>query len=437
MSGNTKTPLPVFVKAEHVPNDITVYEICSAAEKVSGPVTIDGAICISGLWRISPLYEASRIKILASGINVRGRNVQLENINPFTMRSGDDTSGTKLFIGNLPFSYSTEAIKNHLKVAGVTLRSEVVWERARGPDGSLSDWKTGRRMVWINVPQKPLNKYMKMGNGFSANLYYKEMRQTSKCHKCLEVGHIAKNCDKEVVCMTCMKPGHIRGDPICDLGITTQIHSDEMEGKSDIEDDDAPTSVEERSELSESDAEDGEILSSDNEDLADEGKIDTKDEENDLQNTLEKEVSPDVVRGKNEEIEQQKSPTKEKRPNEVSGKNVEIEQQKSPTKEKSPDNKKGEVSAKGAETERRDVQLTPSKTKNVEKKATNIEQSSKNKNENGKKGKSKPVSKGSFKQAHITEYTPGGKRNSEEMISPDTLAKHPQTKKLNLNNSNN
>ena len=71
-----KTPLPVFVKSVHnSPNDISVYEICTKVEKVSGGPTIDSDICISGLWRISFLYESSRSKILASGVNVRGLNV--------------------------------------------------------------------------------------------------------------------------------------------------------------------------------------------------------------------------------------------------------------------------------------------------------------------------------------------------------------------------
>ena len=425
MAGITrdKTPLPVFVKSERLPNDISVYDICSAAEKVSGPITIDGAICISGLWRISPLYEASRIKLLASGINIRGRNVQLENINPFTMRSGDESSGTKLFIGNLPFSYSTEAIKNHLRVAGITLRSEVVWERARGPDGSLSDWKTGRRMVWINIPQRPLNKYLKMGNGFSATLYHKEMKQVAKCHKCLEVGHIAKNCDREVVCITCKKPGHRRGDPVCDLGISSQIEVSETAGESDSEKDDIPKSDEDDSESSESDKEDGELISSDSEDLTDEDTVGRKDVENEAQNNLEEEVSPaDTDEVRNEEIQPEKEEGPDDKEEEVSKNSAETEQQKAQKNDEPPE----------------EIQGTPNHPKAGEKKVkTKAESKSKDRTgkKKGTKDKNKSQSTGTFKQCQITEFTPGGKRNSEDMISPDNVEKGPQMKKINFDNS--
>ena len=389
MTGNRdKTPLPVFVKSEHLPKDITIYEICAAAEKVSGPVTIDGAICISGLWRISPLYEAARIKILANGISIRGRNIHLENMNPFTMRSGDDSSGTKLFIGNLPFSYSSDAIKNHLRVAGVTLRSEVVWERARGPDGSLSDWKTGRRMVWINIPEKPLNKYMKMGNGFSASLYHKEMKQVAKCHNCFEVGHIAKFCEREVVCLTCKKPGHKRGDPICDLGMISQNDIEEKEGKSAEENYETSTCEDVRTDSSGDEPEDEDSLCSDTEDLArDKEEVSSNSNGVDKQNIL----------GKDAEVSELNE-----------GQKMPEDKEESPKVNEGVREKNDQAEAKEAKTG------TSGKT-------------------GGKKYKKKDKSKSTaLKQVHITDFTPGGKRNSEDMVSPDNIAKGPEMKKLNF-----
>ena len=426
MAGNTtreKTPLPVFVKSEHLPKDISVYEICSAAEKVAGPVTIDGAICISGLWRISPLYESSRIKILANGICVRGRNVQLENMNPFTMRSGDDTSGTKLFIGNLPFSYSSDAIKNHLRVAGVTLRSEVVWERARGPDGSLSDWKTGRRMVWINIPEKPLSKYLKMGNGFSASLYHKEMRQVAKCHKCLEVGHIAKFCEREVICLTCKKPGHKKGDPKCDLGITPQTTMEESGGESEKDNYESSNSEDDRTENSESESEDEDTLHSDMEESHTSIKeVGNNGDQTDEQSSPEEDVGPKVD-------------------GEVSEKNQENVTQNATEKEVSPE-ENGEVSDRKDETEKvqeknaspKTDHNIPNSTQQNKVKVKSPKSSYKKKNLKGKKEEKKYEGKPHLKQAQITEFTPGGKRNSEDMVSPDNVVKGPLQKKLNLDN---
>ena len=401
-----KSPLPVFIKAENLPGDVTVYEICAAAEEISGPVTIDGAICISGLWRISPLYEASRIKILASGIPIRGTTVGVENINPFTLRGNDESASTKLYIGNLPFSYSSETIKKHLQAAGLTLRSNIVWEKARGPDGSLSDWKTGRRMVWINIPQKPINKFMRMGNGFSAIIYYKEMKDSRKCNKCLQFGHIAKFCEREEVCFTCQKPGHRKGDPQCDLGMT---ESDGVENP-----------------ISELQGHKGELQSGTNGDKSEDEFPET-------------ELVSDEGKGHDTDTSISDWETSE----EVDGNDScsEINEQG-----KSEKPKKGVACSSGGKKE-------ANLEKNIPKKIIRANQSNsaqswgKGQKKKSIKKKSKkniadekgsPISS-TLKQSQITEFTPGGKRDGSEVFSPDTVssAHGPVLKKQNVEKANN
>ena len=103
--------LPVFVLDKWVPDGTTVYDICSATEKVSGPGTVDGATCISGLWRIYPLTDVARVTVLTKGIVLSNKTVLLENVNPFSYRkNGVECQGTRLTISNLPFSYSNEAV---------------------------------------------------------------------------------------------------------------------------------------------------------------------------------------------------------------------------------------------------------------------------------------------------------------------------------------
>ena len=59
-----KAVFPVFVKAQFVPEGTTVFDICKAVEKLTEASTIDGATLISGLWRVYPLSENARIKLL-------------------------------------------------------------------------------------------------------------------------------------------------------------------------------------------------------------------------------------------------------------------------------------------------------------------------------------------------------------------------------------
>ncbi len=114
-----KSVLPVFVKSELVPEGTTVFNLCEATEKVSGPASIDGATNISGLWRVYPLTEQARIKILNAPIRLNNTNFRFESFNPFIRRyGGQEVEGTRLIISNLPFSYSNKAVENNLRACG-------------------------------------------------------------------------------------------------------------------------------------------------------------------------------------------------------------------------------------------------------------------------------------------------------------------------------
>ena len=212
----TPAVLPVFVLEKWVPDGSTVYDICLAAEKVTGPASIDGATCIKGLWRVYPLNEVARIKLLTKGVTMGNKLVRFEGMNPFRRGDGAEKSGTRLMISNSPFSYSNEAVARNLSALGLKLRSKITFEKARGPDRMLTDWRTGRRSVWIDLPQTEVNRYCKMGD-FSAVLFYKEMKASIECRRCFEKGHMARECPNEELCLDCKKPGHRRGHPDCDV----------------------------------------------------------------------------------------------------------------------------------------------------------------------------------------------------------------------------
>ena len=211
----TPAVLPVFVLEKWTPDGSTVYDICLAAEKVTGPGSIDGATCIKGLWRVYPMNEVARVKLLTKGITMANKLVRFEGINPFRRGDGDEKSGTRLTISNLPFSYSNEAVARNLTALGLKLRSKISFEKARGPDRMLTDWRTGRRSVWIDLPQAEVSRYCKMGD-FSALLFYKEMKASVECRRCFQKGHMARDCPNEELCLDCKKPGHRRGHPDCD-----------------------------------------------------------------------------------------------------------------------------------------------------------------------------------------------------------------------------
>ena len=164
--------LPVFVLAKQLPaaevKEYTVYEMGTAAEKVTGFGNVDGAQRIGALWRICPKTMQGRMDLLTKGLVLRGLCVEVKDKNPFivTSDSGEqrEIPSVRLTVGNIPLSVSNEEILQTIeKVPGLKTRSRLMDERARDSSGKLSHFKTGRRFIYINAPTNPLPKTMKIG----------------------------------------------------------------------------------------------------------------------------------------------------------------------------------------------------------------------------------------------------------------------------------
>ena len=201
--------IPLFIKAEFVPDDCNVVDICEACERVTGHGSIDGATLVNRLWRILPFNEVSRAKLLVEGVKLFGKHLTFEGKNPFLHASGNgECQTTRLIIKNLPFSYCQSAVARNLIKAGFKLRGNLQWMKGRKrKTGRLSDFRDGRRSVYIDVPSGNVNRTMQMGS-FKATLTFPEMALT--CYRCLQEGHTAKECKNQEVCHLCKMPGHRR-----------------------------------------------------------------------------------------------------------------------------------------------------------------------------------------------------------------------------------
>ena len=98
------------------------------------------------------------------------------------------------------------------------MRSKLIAERDRDSNGKLTRWITGRRFIYIGAPDSPLPRTLEIGI-FKASLYHREQKQgkDSECRKCLQKGHIARQCPNAIRCRQCYKEGHRAGDQQCDL----------------------------------------------------------------------------------------------------------------------------------------------------------------------------------------------------------------------------
>lgn len=214
---------PVFLMKRNLPpvdhsNRYTVLEICLAAEKESGPETILGAQEIHGLWRIYPLTRQARNTLLIEGMSIRGCLLQLHNKNPYIVKDQDgrENPATKLWLSDIPISCATSDIETALGRLGCQLRSPLIYEKTRNKDGKLTRFLTGRRFVYMSVPQTPLEKTLKIGS-FTARVYHREQpkQKSMVCSRCLSEGHTVAGCVNDIRCSDCGKSGHKRSDPVC------------------------------------------------------------------------------------------------------------------------------------------------------------------------------------------------------------------------------
>ena len=163
----------------------------------------------------------NRQKQVADNLTLRQKTVQVYDNNPFIVKggSGEEVPVTKVWISDIPISVDGKDIETALVRLGCVLRSSLINEKIRNKDGKLTRFLTGRRFVFVNIPERPLERTVKIG-GFTARLYHKEQPradpQRTTCSRRLERGHLVSACPNSIRRRECRQEGHRRGDPVCD-----------------------------------------------------------------------------------------------------------------------------------------------------------------------------------------------------------------------------
>ena len=205
MSRKPESAPPIFFFDKDCPPDMTNIDILEAVESFTEDPS--AAICArrtGGLWRLYASTLENKAKLMANqfisiynNVTEEYVKVKLHLLNPYaTMgKDGKEIPGTRITIDGLPLSVSDGDLEDSLLRLGVKPRSRLMWERVRKRDKTIHPyWITGRRFMWIDLPEVHLGHTVEVG-AFSGSLFYREQgRPDKKCFKCGKVGHVRSAC---------------------------------------------------------------------------------------------------------------------------------------------------------------------------------------------------------------------------------------------------
>ena len=173
---------PLFLKASTLATPADVFinglDICYALESITGKNTVDCVQRMGNLYRIYTKTLSAREDLLINGFIFNNTSVSLLARNPFQVKD-QQVPSTKLIIGGVPMSVADSEIERALLDLNIKMLSELKYETYRDADGKWTHFKTGRRFVYIELPQLNLDCFVKIGL-WKASLYYRQQIRPRK-----------------------------------------------------------------------------------------------------------------------------------------------------------------------------------------------------------------------------------------------------------------
>ena len=205
-------PKPVFVKTRDFPpsdKTVTGEELYFALSKCVASENITGIQKIGSLWRIYLSRHEDRVKLITQGLHIRSAVIPVYDRNPFTKSHNEEL--TRVTVKDIPLSVGDELIKNELEKMKCKIQGEIIRQKLR-VNGQLVNCLNGDRVCYIEPPSQPLARMFTVANIFRGRIFHPgQPEQVRNCSKCLETGHHASQCNREVKCKTCKRFGHKSG----------------------------------------------------------------------------------------------------------------------------------------------------------------------------------------------------------------------------------
>ncbi|KAI8484922.1 hypothetical protein Bbelb_373290 [Branchiostoma belcheri] len=149
----------------------TNVEVYKAVARGVQATNIAGIQQVRGLWRVYLRDPEERVKLIATGISLRNKYVELCDTHPFQQQNG-----IRVTVRDVPLSVDDSVIASGLKNYGVKLLSPLKREMLR-VDGRLTNCETGDRFAYMAVPQNPnehIPRFVELGGRWRARVFYRD-----------------------------------------------------------------------------------------------------------------------------------------------------------------------------------------------------------------------------------------------------------------------
>ncbi|CAG2192534.1 CNBP [Mytilus edulis] len=188
-------------------------ELYKSIDHIVNSRNLRGLQRVKGMWRIYPDSETDRDTLITKGLVLRKKLLKIYTRNPNSkVYDHDNPHHWRVRVKNIPCSAEDGQIMRAVENLGGTVHS-LDRERLR-VDGLLTNCQTGDRILYCEPMEKVLPRTLKIGK-YMAVLLHKEQKTDSSqltCNKCLQTGHVLRECPNEWVCTTCNNPGHKKAE---------------------------------------------------------------------------------------------------------------------------------------------------------------------------------------------------------------------------------
>ena len=194
------------------------FDVCQAILDVIDDHDLMGVQRVGNLWRIYVLSLPARANLASTGVDIYGKHINLNTVNPYELRNKQEEKPIKITIQDVKMHITNEYIESYLRGLGVKLTNTLSFEKIKDDKNENTPFTNGNRIAFGDAKylrDHPLPSYMLIGNCVARIRHFGQHPKASVCTKCFGDDHPVWKCNKSRACRVCKQTSHHEGTEMC------------------------------------------------------------------------------------------------------------------------------------------------------------------------------------------------------------------------------